>query len=136
MHEPAKPTTPADRCLTQTGAASTGSTPTSARRDQVDLYREAGRRAGHPPESLKVGLHCFGYVADSDDRATDEFYPGWAQMFTQIGKERGFGPPVRAQYDAMLAPDGAFLIGDPDTVAAKVLRIGEDLGAWLACRCR
>ena len=97
-------------------------------RPLVDLYREAGRRAGHPPEALRVGLHCFGYVADTDERAADEFYPGWAQMFTKIGKERGFGPPVRAQYDSMLEPDGAFLIGAPDTVAAKVLRIGEELG--------
>ena len=97
-------------------------------RPLVDLYREAGRRAGHDPAALRVGLHCFGYVADSDSRAADEFYPGWAQMFTKIGQERGFGPPVRAQYDAMLEPDGAFLIGDPETVAAKALRISDDLG--------
>jgi probable LLM family oxidoreductase len=97
-------------------------------RPLVDLYREAGQRAGHPPEQLKVGLHCFGFVGDTDSQAADDFYPGWAQMFTKIGKERGFGPPVRAQYDAMLEPDGAFLIGSPSTVADKVLRIGEDLG--------
>ena len=97
-------------------------------RPLVDLYREAGQRAGHPPEQLKVGLHCFGFVGDTDQAAADDFYPGWAQMFTKIGKERGFGPPVRAQYDAMLEPDGAFLIGAPDTVADKVLRISDDLG--------
>ena len=97
-------------------------------RPLVDLYREAGAQAGHPPEQLKVGLHCFGYVADSDALARDTFYPGWAQMFTKIGRERGFGPPVRAQYDAMCGPDGAFLIGSPETVATKVRRISEDLG--------
>ncbi|MCW2681739.1 MAG: Flavin-dependent oxidoreductase, F420-dependent methylene-tetrahydromethanopterin reductase [Frankiales bacterium] len=97
-------------------------------RPLVDLYREAGQRAGHDPAQLKVGIHAFGFVGDTDQQAADDFYPGWAQMFTKIGKERGFGPPVRAQYDAMLGPDGAFLIGAPDTVAAKVRRISADLG--------
>lgn len=97
-------------------------------RPLIDLYRDAGRRAGHSPEQLKVGLHCFGFVGDTMQQAADDFYPGWAQMFTKIGKERGFGPPVRAQYDAMCAPDGAFIIGDPVTVAKKVLRINDDLG--------
>jgi len=97
-------------------------------RPLIDLYREAGRRAGHSPEQLKVGLHCFGFVGDTMQQAADDFYPGWAQMFTKIGKERGFGPPVRAQYDAMCAPDGAFIIGDPVTVAKKILRINDDLG--------
>ncbi len=97
-------------------------------RPLIDLYRDAGRRAGHSPEQLKVGLHCFGFVGDTMQQAADDFYPGWAQMFTKIGKERGFGPPVRAQYDAMCAPDGAFIIGDPVTVAKKILRINDDLG--------
>lgn len=97
-------------------------------RPLIDLYREAGRRAGHSPEQLKVGLHCFGFVGDTMQQAADDFYPGWAQMFTKIGEKRGFGPPVRAQYDAMCALDGAFVIGDPVTVAKKVLRIDDDLG--------
>ncbi len=97
-------------------------------RPLVDLYRESGRRAGHPPEQLQVGLHCFGFVGRTTQQAADDFYPGWAQMFAKIGRERGFPPPTRAQYDATCGPDGAFLIGDPDTVAAKVLRIHEDLG--------
>lgn len=94
----------------------------------VDLYRETGRRAGHDPATLKVGLHCFGFVGDSDQQAADDFYPGWQEMFTTIGRERGFGAPGRAQYDATVAPDGAFLIGSPETVAQKMLRIDADLG--------
>jgi probable LLM family oxidoreductase len=97
-------------------------------RPLVDLYREAGRRAGHAPEQLQVGLHCFGYVAESDQEASDLFYPGWAQMFTQIGRERGFPPPTRAGFEATRGPDGAFFIGDPDSVAAKVLAVHEALG--------
>ena len=97
-------------------------------RPLVELYREAGQRAGHAPEQLRVGLHCFGFVGETSQQAADGFYPGWAQMFTKIGRERGFGAPGRAQYDAMCEPDGAFLIGDPATVAAKALRIHDDLG--------
>ena len=97
-------------------------------RPLVELYREAGQRAGHAPEQLRVGLHCFGFVGETRQQAADEFYPGWAQMFTKIGRERGFAAPGRAQYDAMCEPDGAFLIGDPATVAAKALRIHDDLG--------
>ncbi len=97
-------------------------------RPLIDLYREAGSRAGHPPERLKVGLHCFGFVGETDQQARDDFYPGWAQMFTKIGRERGFAAPGRAQYEATCEPDGAFLIGDPATVAAKAVRIHEDLG--------
>ncbi len=97
-------------------------------RPLIELYRQAGQRAGHSPVILKVGRHCFGFVGDTAQQAADDFYPGWAQMLTKIGKERGFGPPVRAQYDAMCAPDGAFLIGDPQTVATKIARIDDDLG--------
>ena len=97
-------------------------------RPLVELYRQAGERAGHAPEQLRVGLHCFGFVGDSDQQAADDFFPGWAQMFTKIGRERGFGAPGRAQYDAMCEPDGAFLIGSPATVATKALRLHADLG--------
>jgi probable LLM family oxidoreductase len=97
-------------------------------RPLVELYREAGRQAGHRVEQLKVGLHCFGFVGDTDQQARDDFYPGWEQMFTKVGKERGFSPPSRLQYDAQCGPDGAFLIGAPETVAKKILRVSEDLG--------
>jgi probable LLM family oxidoreductase len=97
-------------------------------RPLIDLYRQAGELAGHSPEKLKVGLHLFGFVGDTSQQAMDDFYPGWAQMFTKVGRERGFAPPVRAQYDAMCGPDGAYLIGDPKTVATKILRINDDLG--------
>jgi probable LLM family oxidoreductase len=94
----------------------------------VQLYREAGRRAGHAPERLRVGLHCFGFVADTTQAAADAFYPGWQEMFTKVSRERGFAPPSRPQFDAMLGPTGAFFVGDPATVAAKVRSVSADLG--------
>src|SRR6202051_4190287 len=58
-------------------------------RPLVDRYREAGRRAGHPAETLSVGLHSIGFLADTPQQASDDFYPGYARTFTEIGKERG-----------------------------------------------
>lgn len=97
-------------------------------RPLIDLYREAGSRAGHTPESLKVGIHALGYVADTDEQAANDFFPGYAQAFTKIGQERGWPPVTRAQFEALRRPSGALIVSDPETVAKKVLRINEDLG--------
>ncbi len=97
-------------------------------RPLVDLYREMGARAGHAPEKLTVGLHSLGYVADTTQRAADEFFPGYATAFDGVAKERGWGNVTRAGFDAQRGRDGALLIGDPDEVAEKILRHSEALG--------
>ncbi len=97
-------------------------------RPLIDLYREAGRRAGHSAERLAVGLHSIGFLADTTEQAADDFYPGYAHTFTEIGKERGWPPTTRAQFDAVRGPTGALLIGDAETVAAKILYENEVLG--------
>ncbi|MCJ2130438.1 Atu2307/SP_0267 family LLM class monooxygenase [Methylobacterium sp. E-045] len=98
-------------------------------RPLVDLYREAGRQAGHDPETLKVGVHAVGFVADTDRDAQEAFFPGWAQLFGKIGAERGWpSTDMREQFEAMCGPYGAYLIGSPETVAAKALAASEALG--------
>jgi probable LLM family oxidoreductase len=97
-------------------------------RPLIDLYREAGRRAGHPPDRLKVGVHSLGYVAASTQEAADDFFPGYARAVTDIGKERGWPAVTRAGFDAQRGPLGALLIGDPDEVVAKIIRHSEALG--------
>jgi probable LLM family oxidoreductase len=97
-------------------------------RPLVDLYREAGRQAGHPAERLTVGLHSIGFLADTDEQAADDFYPGYAHTFAEIGKERGWAPTTRAHYDSERGPTGALLIGDAETVAKKILYVNEALG--------
>jgi probable LLM family oxidoreductase len=97
-------------------------------RPLIDLYREAGRRAGHSPEQLTVGLHMVGFLGDSTEQAADDFFPGYAHTFTEIGKERGWRPATRLQFDALRGPTGAFLIGDAQTVAEKILHVNEVLG--------
>ncbi|MGA2813199.1 MAG: LLM class flavin-dependent oxidoreductase [Candidatus Acidiferrum sp.] len=94
----------------------------------VELYRETGLRAGHPAEKLQVGLHMIGFLAASTKEAADTFYPGYAHTFTEIGKERGWAPTTRAQFDATRGPKGALLIGDAETVAEKILYVHEALG--------
>jgi len=97
-------------------------------RPLVDAYREAGRRAGHPAEKLTVGLHSIGFLGDTTRQAADDFYPGYAHTFSEIGKERGWPPTTRAQFDAVRGPTGALLIGDAETVAGKILYDNEVLG--------
>ncbi|MBB5318519.1 LLM class flavin-dependent oxidoreductase [Tunturibacter empetritectus] len=97
-------------------------------RPLIDLYREAGKHAGHAPDSLKVGIHALGYVADTDQQASDDFFPGYAEAFTKIGKERGWPPVTRSQFEALRRPTGALMVSDPETVAAKLLKMNEALG--------
>lgn len=100
-------------------------------RPLVDLYREAGAHAGHDPDKLTVGVHAMGFVGETDSAAVDTFFPGWAHLMAKIGSERGWPPPTRRQFDEMVSPDGAYLIGSPATVAAKMLRASEALGGVL-----
>src|SRR5207248_1772038 len=97
-------------------------------RPLIDGYREAGLRAGHSPDRLKVGIHSLGYVADSATKAANEFFPGYARSFSEIGKERGWPPVTRAHFDALLGPAGALIVGDPETVAEKILHVNDSLG--------
>lgn len=97
-------------------------------RPLVDLYREAGRQAGHPPERLRVGVHALGLVGDTTESARAAMYPGWFRMMTAMGRERGFPGPTQARFEAEAGPDGAMLIGDPRAVAAKLRATSDILG--------
>lgn len=97
-------------------------------RPLVDLYREAGKKAGFPTEQLTVGLHSLGYVANTTQEAIADYYPGYAETFTRIGKERGWPPVTRARFDAQSGPLGALVVGSPEEVASKILRHSEALG--------
>lgn len=97
-------------------------------RPLVDLYREAGKRAGYAPKQLKVGLHSLGYVADTNQAAVDDYFPGYAETFTRIGKERGWPPVTRRHFEEQTGPLGALIVGSPQEVAEKILRHSEALG--------
>jgi probable LLM family oxidoreductase len=97
-------------------------------RPLIDLYRETGQRFGFSPDQLKVGVHALGYVAATTQEAADDFFPGYAQAVTDVGKERGWPPVTRAGFDAQRGPQGALLIGSPDEVVEKIIRHSEALG--------
>jgi probable LLM family oxidoreductase len=85
----------------------------------VDLHRQAAAQAGHPP--LPVSLNLHGYVAETSQRAADEWFPGYAELMSRIGRERGWPPLTREQYDRSLDLRGASVVGDPRQVAEKIL---------------
>ena len=97
-------------------------------RPLIDLYREAGDKAGFAQEDLKVGLHSLGYVAQTHEEAVENYYPGYAETFTRIGRERGWPPVTRGHFDAQNSKWGAYLVGDSDEVAEKILRHSASLG--------
>jgi probable LLM family oxidoreductase len=87
----------------------------------VELYREAATRAGHDAAKLKVGINSHGFVADTKQQALDEAFPAYAETMSRIGRERGWGPLTRGQFDAGATLRGANFIGSPDEVVEKIL---------------
>jgi alkanesulfonate monooxygenase SsuD/methylene tetrahydromethanopterin reductase-like flavin-dependent oxidoreductase (luciferase family) len=94
----------------------------------IALYRDAARKAGHDPAKLPVGINSHAYVAATSEQAADEFYPTYAEVMTRIGRERGWPPTTRDQFDAMRAPRGALLVGSPQDVIEKILFQHEVFG--------
>jgi probable LLM family oxidoreductase len=86
----------------------------------VDLYRRAG--------GSTVSINSHTYVADSTEQAADEFFPAYSGMMNRIGRERGWSPMSRPQFDAGRSPRGALLVGSPDDVARKILAQHEIFG--------
>jgi probable LLM family oxidoreductase len=87
----------------------------------VELYRDAAREGGHDPATLPVSINSHAYVADTSQRAADEFFPAYAAMMTRIGRERGWPPMTRPQFDQLRSPRGALVVGSPQEVAEKML---------------
>lgn len=97
-------------------------------RPLVDLYRKSGEEAGFSPEQLKVGLHSPGYVGEDDQSAIAEYYPGYAELWTKLGRERGWPPVTKGQFNGLIATKGVLVVGGPETVAKKLLSHSEALG--------
>jgi alkanesulfonate monooxygenase SsuD/methylene tetrahydromethanopterin reductase-like flavin-dependent oxidoreductase (luciferase family) len=85
----------------------------------VDLYRRAAIEAGHP--GLPVGINSHTYVADTSQQAADDFFPAYAGMMNRIGRERGWSPMTRAQFDQLRSLRGALVVGSPQEVVEKIL---------------
>ena len=94
----------------------------------AELHRRTLVESGYDPADVPLSVHGHGYVADTTEQAADEYYPSYAATMTRLGRERGWGPMTRDQYDALRGPGGSLVLGDPETVAAKILRWKEVLG--------
>ena len=102
----------------------------------LELHRRAvaeGRRQrvddqDRDAPTVPLGINTHGIVAPTEKDAVDAFFPSWAAMMTRIGRERGWPPTTRAQFDAMRGPEGALMIGSPEQVAEKILAQHERLG--------
>ena len=97
-------------------------------RPLVDRYRDAYRKAGHDPTKMEVGVHTFGFVADTTAAAVEAFYPAYLKTMNQIGRERGWPPITSAQCDTARGPTGALLLGTAEMVAEKIRYIDDSLG--------
>jgi probable LLM family oxidoreductase len=94
----------------------------------VHLFREAAREAGHDADRLPVGINTHGYVADTSQRAVDEFFPSYAARMTKLGRERGWPPTTREHFDAGRELRGHLAVGSPEQVVEKILYQHEKLG--------
>jgi probable LLM family oxidoreductase len=87
----------------------------------INLYKNTAVKAGHAEKNLQIGINSHVYIADDSKQARDEFYPSYATMMNRIGKERGWPPLSRQQFDNSTAPGGALLVGSPTEVIDKIL---------------
>ncbi|RXT01916.1 LLM class flavin-dependent oxidoreductase [Ammoniphilus sp. CFH 90114] len=94
----------------------------------VELYKKAAAQAGHDPAKLPVASHSHGFIAEDTQAAADKFFPSTQYVMNVIGRERGWGPYTRRSYDAARRFEGALYVGDPETVAEKIIHLRKQVG--------
>ena len=94
----------------------------------VELYRRTFKNSGHAMADFQLGINSHVYIADDSQQAANEFFPTYADMMSRIGRERGWPPTTRQQFDAMRSPKGSLLVGSPQEVADKILYEQELFG--------
>jgi probable LLM family oxidoreductase len=91
----------------------------------VDLYHRALEEFGH--QERPVGVHSPGFVWDSDEEARELLFPHFKKNRDRIGRERGWGPATREQFEHE-ADGGALFVGSPETVATRIAATVRTLG--------
>lgn len=94
----------------------------------ADLHRRTLAESGHNAADAPLAVHAHGYIADTIEQAAEEYYPSYAMAMSQLGRERGWGPMSRTQFDALRSPAGSLVLGDVETVSRKILRFRDILG--------
>ena len=91
----------------------------------IDLYHRAVDQLGG--EVLPLGVHSPGHVAETDEQAREDLWPGYEAMHNRIGGERGWGQTTRQRME-MEADMGSLYVGSPETVARKIAKTMKTLG--------
>ena len=94
----------------------------------ANLYKKTAAEAGHDIHQLPIMSHSHGFVAKTTEEATLKFYYPTQKVMNQLGRERGWAPYTRSSYERALAPDGALFVGDPQTVANKIINLYQTVG--------
>ena len=94
----------------------------------VQYYRDNAAHAGHDVSKLQVGINSFTWVSDTSQQAIKEFYPGYADVMTRLGKERGWSPMTYDHFEMMRSKQGSLLVGSPQEVIDKILYEHELFG--------
>jgi alkanesulfonate monooxygenase SsuD/methylene tetrahydromethanopterin reductase-like flavin-dependent oxidoreductase (luciferase family) len=93
-----------------------------------DIYRKAARQFGHDPDRLATSINVHGFVGETTQEAADTFFPPVTEVMNRIGRERGWGPSGRREFDASRSPRGALFVGSPAEVTDKILANHEIFG--------
>jgi alkanesulfonate monooxygenase SsuD/methylene tetrahydromethanopterin reductase-like flavin-dependent oxidoreductase (luciferase family) len=91
----------------------------------IELYHRALTEFGKA--ALPVGVHSPGYVAPTDEQAREDVWPHYRDLHNRIGRERGWGPTTRANFERE-ADAGSLYVGSPETVAQRVAATISALG--------
>lgn len=94
----------------------------------VELYKRAAAKAGHDVSKLPVASHSHGFIGEDTEEAADTFFPSTQHVMNVIGRERGWGRYDRSSYDAARSFEGALYVGDPETVAQKIIHLRKEVG--------
>lgn len=94
----------------------------------VKLYKRAAAEAGHDVTKLPVASHSHGFIAKNNEIACEKFFPPTQYVMNVIGRERGWGHYDRHSFDAARSPEGALYVGDPETVAQKIIHLRKNVG--------
>lgn len=87
----------------------------------TNLYRQAATRAGHDATKLQLAINQHTYIADTSEQASDEFWPTYSKLMNKVGRERGWSPITREQFEYMRMPNGSLMVGSAEEVANKII---------------
>jgi alkanesulfonate monooxygenase SsuD/methylene tetrahydromethanopterin reductase-like flavin-dependent oxidoreductase (luciferase family) len=94
----------------------------------ADIYRRAAEQAGHDAAALPLCINCHFHLAESAKQAADEFFPAYALTMNRIGRERGWRPMTRPQFDYLCGQEGPLFVGSPQQITDKLIYLSQLFG--------